>query len=104
MQYCPSAFLLRFSYTVSISWIAASLFDGSTFIKVTSYIPLLSCMINPTLLITDTISLLDSVISIIILLVFDIVIYIYGLRIYKVGILNYSSNKLFRRMFKAMKK
>ena len=82
----------------------SSLFDGSTFIKVTSYIPLLSCMINPTLLITDTISLLDSVISIIILLVFDIVIYIYGLRIYKVGILNYSSNKLFRRMFKAMKK
>ena len=82
----------------------SSLFDGSTFIKVTSYIPLLSCMINPTLLITDTISLLDSIISIIILLVFDIVIYIYGLRIYKVGILNYSSNKLFRRMFKAMKK
>ena len=82
----------------------SSLFEGSTFIKVTSFIPLLSCMINPALLITDTISLLDSIISIIILAVFDVVIYIYGIRIYKVGILNYYSNNLFKRMFKALKK
>ncbi len=82
----------------------SSLFEGSTFIKIMSYIPLLSCMINPALLITDTISLLDSIISIIILAVFDVVIYFYGIRIYKVGILNYYSNSLFKRMFKALKK
>jgi ABC-2 type transport system permease protein len=60
-------------------------------------------MILPSLLVTDTISLLQAIISIIILIVFDVIIYIFGIRIYKVGILNYSSNKLFRRMLKAIK-
>lgn len=81
----------------------SSLFEGSTFIKAMSFVPLFSCMILPSLLVTDTISLLEAIISIIILIAFDILVYIFGIRIYKVGILNYSSNKLFRRMIKAVK-
>ena len=81
----------------------SSLFKGSLFIKIMSFIPLFSCMILPSLLVTDTIGLLEAIISIIILVVFDIIIYVFGIKIYKVGILNYSSNKLFRRMIKAIK-
>ena len=81
----------------------SSLFEGSIFIKTMSFIPLFSCMILPSLLVTDTIGLLESIISIIILIGFDIIVYIFGIRIYKVGILNYSSNKLFKKMIKAIK-
>ena len=81
--------------------IMSSLFEGSIFIKALSYVPLLSCMLSPTLLIVDQISIVDSIISIIIMIVFIAVTYIYGIRIYRTGILNYSSDKIWRRMIKA---
>lgn len=81
--------------------IMSSLFEGSIFIKALSYVPLLSCMLSPTLLIVDQISIVDSIISIIIMIIFIAVTYIYGIRIYRTGILNYSSDKIWRRMIKA---
>lgn len=81
----------------------SSLFEGSVFIKVLSFVPLISCLLSPTLLIVDQITIVDSIISIIIMIVFILVAYIYGMRIYKVGILNYSSDKIWKRMFKAAK-
>ena len=81
----------------------SSLFEGSTFIKIASFVPLISCMLSPTLLAAGQITVWDSVIAIGIMVAFVSVIYKYGIRVYKVGLLNYSSTKIWRRMFKAAK-
>ena len=94
----PIMIVLLSSFYLSIM---SSLFEGSVFIKVLSYIPLVSCMLSPTLLIVDQISIVDSIISIIIMIVFIVITYIYGIRIYRTGILNYSSDKIWKRMIKA---
>ena len=94
----PIMIVLLSSFYLSIM---SSLFEGSVFIKILSYIPLVSCMLSPTLLIVDQVSIVDSIISIIIMIVFIVVTYIYGIRIYRTGILNYSSDKIWRRMVKA---
>ena len=94
MMFCLASFYLS---------LMSSLFQGSNFIKIISFIPLISCMLSPTLLIAGQITVIDSIIAIVIQLLFVIIIYRYGIRIYKVGILNYSSDKIWRRMFKAAK-
>ena len=81
----------------------SSLFEGSTFIKAISFVPLLSCFLSPTLLLAGQITIMDSIISIIILILFIAIVYRYGIRIYRVGILNYSSDKIWSRMVKAIK-
>ena len=96
----PIMMILMGSFYLSLM---SSLFEGSTFIKVTSFVPLVSCMLSPTLLAAGQITIVDSVISIGIMAAFIFIIYRYGMRIYKVGLLNYSSSKIWRRMFKAAK-
>ena len=81
----------------------ASMFSGSVFIKVMSYIPFISSMLSPTLYIMGEIGLFDLVISIMLLFGMIYLLIKYGLRIYKVGILNYSQSGLWNKMFKAMK-
>lgn len=81
----------------------APIFEGSIFIRFMSYIPFISCLLSPALLIMGQISIIDSIISIVILLITIFIFIKYGLKIYKVGILNYSSNKLWTKMFKAIK-
>ncbi len=81
----------------------SSMFDGSIFIKVLSYLPLFSFLLSPALLLIGQICIIDMVISIVVLVVFDLVVTKYGLRIYKVGVLNYSTDKLWKRIFKATK-
>ena len=49
------------------------------------------------------IDILSIVISSLITIICTIVTFYYGLRIYKVGILNYSSTKLWGKMFKSLK-
>ena len=83
--------------------IMSSLFEGSTFIKAISFVPLLSFFLSPTLLLAGQITIIDSIVSIIILILFIVIIYRYGIRIYRVGILNYSSDKIWSRMIKAIK-
>ena len=83
--------------------IMASQFDGSLFIKIMSYFPLLSFMLSPTLYMLGQIDILSIVISSLITIICTIVTFYYGLRIYKVGILNYSSTKLWGKMFKSLK-
>ena len=83
--------------------IMSSLFEGSTFIKAISFVPLLSFFLSPTLLLAGQITIMDSIISIIILILFIAIVYRYGIRIYRVGILNYSSDKIWSRMVKAIK-
>ncbi len=81
----------------------ASAFDGSSFIKVLSYVPLFSFLLSPALLLIGQIGIVDLLISIVVLFVFDFLVTKYGLRIYKVGVLNYSTDKLWKRIFKATK-
>lgn len=79
------------------------MFEGSTFIKLVSYIPLISSLLAPSLLVMGQIGVIDIIISLVILIIFIFFLFKYGLRIYKVGILNYSSTGLWKKMFKAMK-
>ena len=81
----------------------AGSFEGSAFIKVLSYVPFISCLLSPALLMIGQIGIIDIVISILVIFVFNLVFMKYGMRIYKIGILNYSSDKLWKRIFKAVK-
>ena len=82
----------------------AGMFEGSILIKIISYIPLLSAILSPSLLVMGQIGIIDVIISIILTIGFIYLLIKYGLRVYKVGILNYSSKDLWKKMFSALKK
>jgi ABC-type Na+ efflux pump permease subunit len=81
----------------------SGLFKGSLFIRIMSYIPLISSMLAPTLYVMGEITIFDLIGSIILLIGVIYLLIKYGLRIYKVGILNYSGNDLWKKIFKAVK-
>ena len=80
----------------------SSMFNGSLFIRIMSYIPFISSLLSPTLYVMGQIGIIDLIISIVLLLGVIYLLIKYGLRIYKVGILNYSQSGLWKKMFKAM--
>lgn len=82
---------------------ASSLFKGSLFIKICSYIPFISAILSPTLLISQEITVLDFSLAIVFMFIMILFLFKYGLRAYKVGILNYSSNKLWTKLYKSIK-
>ena len=96
----PLMIILVLGYYLSLM---ASTFNGAIFIKVFSYIPMLSFLISPTLFLLGQVSLLELCITTVISGLFTLIIFKYGLRIYKVGILNYSSEKLWKKIFKSIK-
>ena len=83
--------------------VAAGIFKGSLFIRIMSYIPLVSSMLSPTLYVIGEITIFDLLGSILLLLGLIYLLIKYGMRIYKVGILNYSGIDLWKKMAKAMK-
>ena len=83
--------------------IMAAMFDGSIFIRIISYIPFLSVFISPTLFLLGQITVIDMLISVVILILFIYVLLKFGLKVYKTGILNYSSGKVWSKLFKAFK-
>lgn len=83
--------------------IMAGMFEGSTFIRLLSYVPFLSCLLSPALLVIGQIGIIDVIISIIVLCIFNFILIRYGLKIYKIGILNYSTDKMWSKLFKAAK-
>lgn len=83
--------------------IMAGMFQGSTLIRILSYVPFLSCLLSPALLVIGQIGIFDVVISIIILCIFNYILIRYGLRIYKIGILNYSTDKMWSKLLKAVR-
>lgn len=97
----PIMIVLLIGYYLAIM---ASTFEGSIFIKLMSYIPFISAILAPSLLVLGQISIMGMVISIIIMLLINFILIKYGLRIYKVGILNYSSKDLWKKIFKSIKK
>lgn len=83
--------------------VSASLFNGSTIIHILSYIPFLSAFLSPTLYIIGEISIFEMLISIALMLLFIYILLNKGLKIYKNGILNYSKDKVWDRVFKSLK-
>ena len=83
--------------------IFAFAFEGSVILRGLSYVPLLSNFLSPALMASGQIGLIDVLIAIVLLLLFIYVVIKKGMAVYKVGILNYSSDKMWQRMFKAIK-
>lgn len=83
--------------------IMAGTFKGSIFIKIFGYIPFISAILSPSLYVLGQFTILDILISIILSVLVIYLLIKYGLRIYKVGILNYSSGNLWKKMFAALK-
>lgn len=81
----------------------AGMFKGALFIRILSYVPFISAILSPSLLVLGQIGVIDVIISMIIVTITNYLLIHYGLRIYKVGILNYSSKDLWKKMFKAIK-
>lgn len=97
----PLMFLIMIGYFISIM---ASTYEKSTFIIIISLIPFLSCIIAPVLLLLGQIGIVEILIAIGLTILVIVLLLKYGLRIYKAGILNYSGDKLWKKMFKSMKK
>lgn len=97
----PIVFILLAGYYLSIM---AGMFQGSAFLKAASYIPLISCLLSPTLFVMGEVTMVDVTISIVLLIVFLYLIVNYGMKVYKVGILNYSNEKVWTRFIKAFRK
>lgn len=97
----PIVFILLAGYYLAIM---AGMFQGSIFLKIAGYIPLISCLLAPTLYIMGEISLLDILIAIILLIGLLYLLIRYGMKIYKVGILNYSNEKVWSKFIKAFRK
>lgn len=97
----PIVFILLAGYYLSIM---AGMFQGSAFLKAASYIPLISCLLSPTLFVMGEVTMVDVTISIVLLIVFLYLIVNYGMKVYKVGILNYSNEKVWTRFVKAFRK
>lgn len=83
--------------------IMAGMFEGSIFIRFLSYLPGISCILSPALLVIGQIGIVDVAVSIVIVCIFNAVLIKYGLRIYKIGVLNYSTDKMWQKIFKAAK-
>ena len=97
----PIVFILLAGYYLAIM---AGMFQGSIFLKIAGYIPLISCLLAPTLYIMGEISILDISIAIILLIGLLYLLINYGMKIYKVGILNYSNEKVWTRFVKAFRR
>ena len=96
----PMMVILLVGFYISIM---SSMFDGSLFIRIVSYIPFVSAIVSPSLLLSGVIGIKDIILSTLLMIVVIYLLIKYGLKIYKEGILNYSSNKLWKKMFKALK-
>ncbi len=96
----PIMIVLLIGYYLAIM---ASSFKGALLIRILSYVPLISAILSPSLLVIGQIGISDVLLSIVIMLITNYLLLHYGLRVYKVGILNYSSEKLWKKMFRALK-
>ena len=97
----PLMLIISLGFYLSIM---AVIFEGSTFIKIMSFIPLISFLLSPSLYMLGQISIISLIISVIIQIIFSFIVYNYGLKIYKEGILNYSGTGLWRKLFHSLKK
>ncbi len=83
--------------------IMASIFNGSIFIRILSYIPFISSLLSPALFVLGEINLFDMILSILITIFVNYLLIHFGMRIYKAGILNYSNEKVWTKFAKVIK-
>lgn len=102
-QQLQTPLMLIVSFGLYLS-IFAMIFEGSFLLKVLSYVPLISFMLSPTLYFLNQISMGSMMISIFISICFMFLVYKYGIKIYQMGILNYSGDHLWSKMWKSLKK
>ena len=96
----PLMVIIMLSYFLSIM---ASTYEKSSFIIILSCIPFISCILAPVLLFLGQIGIIEVLISLVLIILTIFVLIKYGTRIYKVGILNYSSNNLWKKMLKSLR-
>ncbi len=96
----PIMIVLLLGYYLSIM---AGMFKGSFIIKVFSFVPLISAVLSPSLLVIGQIGIMEIIISILIMLFTLYLLIKYGIKVYKVGILNYSSTGMWKKIFKSLK-
>jgi len=96
----PMMLILLLGYYLSIM---AGMFKGSIAIRIISYLPLVSAILSPSLLMLGDIGIIDIIISIALLILFIYIMLTAGMRIYKEGILNYSSKDLWKKFFRSVK-
>jgi len=96
----PIMIILLVGYYLAIM---AGVFKGALFIRLLSYVPLISAILSPSLLVLGQIGIIDVIISILLTILANYLLIKYGLKIYKIGILNYSSKDLWKKMFKAIR-
>ena len=96
----PIVIILLLGYYLSIM---AGMFKGSLFIKILSLIPFVSSILAPSLLVLGQIGIMEILISIALMIITIYLLVKYGLRIYKVGILNYSSSGIWKKMLKSLR-
>ena len=96
----PVMVFLMIGYFLAIY---AATFQGATFIKFMSFIPFISGILAPVMYTLGEITVWGLLIAIGLLIITCFLLYKYGLKVYKVGILNYSSSKLWSKIFKALK-
>lgn len=96
----PMVIILLLGYYLAMM---AGMFKGSVFIKILSFVPLISAILSPSLLVMGQIGIVEIMISILLMLATIYILIKYGLRIYKVGILNYSSTGIWKKIFKSIK-
>lgn len=96
----PIMIILFIGYYLAVM---AGMFKGSIFITGLSFVPFISAILAPSLFMIDQIGVYHVIGSIVMMIFTNYLLIKYGLRVYKVGILNYSSDKLWSKMWKALK-
>ena len=96
----PLVFILLIGYYLATM---AGIFEGATFIKILSFFPLISAILSPSLLVLGQIGIVEVALSIGVMIIFIFLLVKYGMRIYKVGILNYSSSNMWKKIFSSLK-
>ena len=96
----PMMMLIMAGYFLAI---LASTYEKSVFITGISMVPFISCILSPVLLILGQVGIVEVTVSLVLLILTIFLLIRYGTRIYKVGILNYSSKDLWKKMFKSIR-
>lgn len=96
----PIVIVLLLGYYLSIM---AGMFKGALFIKIFSFVPFISAILSPSLLVMGQIGLIEVIISVLLMIITIYLLVKYGMRIYKVGILNYSSSGIWKKMLKSLR-
>lgn len=96
----PIVVVLLLGYYLAIM---AGMFKGAIFIKILSFLPFISAILSPSLLVMGQIGLIEVIISVILMILTIYLLVKYGLRIYKIGILNYSSTGIWKKMLKSLR-